>query len=67
MAYSWLCSGKQTGPVPRVLSSFVSPFALLKVRVEHQYLYPHVQGYSVPWLGRHRAIQAQAQAVCMGW
>lgn len=41
------------------------PFALLKVRVEHQYLSPHVQGYPVPWLGRHRAVQAWV--VCMGW
>lgn len=24
------------------------PFAFLKVGVEHQYLYPHVQGYPVP-------------------
>lgn len=64
---------KQTGPVPHVLSSSVSPFAVLKVRVGHQHLYSHIQGYPVPWLGRHRAVEAQAQAqaqagaVCTGW
>lgn len=62
-AYSWLYSGKQTRSVPHVLSSFISPFALLKVRVEHQDLHPHVQGYPAPRLGRHRVVQAQA--VCM--
>lgn len=34
---------------------------------EGQDLHPHVQGYPVPQLGRHRVVQAQAQAqaVCM--